>query len=151
MSQAGVPRVFVAIVAVVAVALLAACAQKPDADRFNTFVPSVDVITVAFSCGAVDSIAMTAPNGDPAWIVGRKQKDPISWVVPANVTINSITGLPLDTAGSQGGTPGTPYKSKVKENAERKTYHYAIELTCRPAAGPPDTHLIIDPEFIVHP
>lgn len=148
MSRAGVPRASVVLVALVAVVSLAACAEKPDEARFNT--PSVDAITVAFSCGGVDSIALKAPNKDPAWAVRRKRKDPISWVVPANVTINSITGVPLDPAGSQGGTPGTPFKSKVKDNAEWKTYHYVIDVTCHPTA-PPDRHLIIDPEFIVHP
>jgi hypothetical protein len=150
MSRAGVPRAFMALVALVAVASLVACTKDFDKAQYDALVQSVDSITVKFSCGVVDSIALKAPNGGPAWAVSRKRKSPISWVVPGNVTIDSIGGLPLDSAGSQGGTPGTPFKSKVKGNAEFKTYHYVIASTCHPAAGP-DRHLIIDPEFIVHP
>ena len=150
MYRAGVPRAFVAIAALVAIASFVACSsEEVDLAQFDALVPSVDSISVRFSCGTVDSIALKAPNGGPAWAVRRKQNELISWVVPSNVTINSIAGLPLDSAGSQGGTPGTPFKSKVKGNAERKTYHYPIQLTCHPASGD-DRHLIIDPEFIVH-
>jgi hypothetical protein len=151
MSRADVPRAFVAIVALVATASFVACSSEGlDEAQVDAVVPSVDSISVRFSCGTVDSIALKAPNGGPAWAVRRSRNEPISWVVPTNVTINSIAGLPLDSAGSQGGTPGTPYKSKVKNNAESKTYHYAIDATCRPASGD-SIRLIIDPEFIVHP
>lgn len=151
MSRAYVPRAVAAIVALVAAASFAACSSEGlNQATVDALVPSVDSINVRFSCGAVDSIALKAPNGGPAWAVRRSRNQPISWVVPANVTINSIAGLPLDSAGVQGGSPGTPFKSKVKDNAESKTYHYAIEATCHPTSGS-DRHLIIDPEFIVHP
>jgi hypothetical protein len=151
MSRAYVPRAVAAIVALVAAASFAACSSEGlNQATVDALVPSVDSINVRFSCGAVDSIALRAPNGGPAWAVRRSKNETISWVVSANVTINSIAGLPLDSAGSQGGTPGTPFRSKVKGDAESKTYHYAIEATCHPAAGP-DRHLILDPEFIVHP
>ena len=154
MSRAGVPRAFVAIVALVASASFVSCSDSeeliPQAE-VDALVPYVDSIRVNFSCGTVDSIALkTAPGGGPAWSVRRMRNDSISWVVGTNVTINSIVGIPLDSAGPQGGAPGTAYKSKVKSDAQKKTYHYVIDATCHPAAGP-DRHLIIDPEFIVRP
>lgn len=166
MSRAGVPRALFAIVALLAVASLVSCAtgvQQPSSKQggvqsveslvavLDAVAPDVDSIRINFSCDTVDSIALKAPNGRSAWSVRRRRNDSISWVVPSNVTINSIGGaLPLDSAGPQGGAPGTPYKSKVKDNAERKTYHYIIDATCQPAAAPA-RRLIIDPEFIVHP
>ena len=165
MSRAGLPRALFAIVALVAVASLVSCAkgdQQVSSKQggvqsveslvavLDAVAPETDSIRINFSCGTVDSIALKTPHGGSAWSVRRRQNDTISWVVPSNVTINSIAGLPLDSAGSQGGTPGTPYKSKVKGNAERKTYHYAIQATCHPASGD-SIRLIIDPEFIVHP
>jgi len=165
MSRADVPRALFAIIALVAVASLLSCAKgdqqvssKQGVQSVESLVaildavaPEVDSVRINFYCGTVDSIALKAPNGSSAWSVRRKQNDTISWVVPSNVTINSIGGaLPLDSAGPQGGSPGTPYKSKVKSDAQRKTYHYIIDATCQPAAAPA-RHLIIDPEFIVHP
>jgi hypothetical protein len=160
MSRTGVSRTLVALVALVAVASLLSCTADEVA-QLDTVAPSADSIRVKFSCGAVDSIALTTPSGGSAWAVKRKPKDPISWVVSPNVTINSIVSatpadtLPLDTAGPQGGAPGTPFQSKVKENAPDKTFHYVINATCRPVGGDPgganDVHLLIDPEMIIHP
>jgi hypothetical protein len=119
------------------------------AAELDAVAPSVDSISIKFACGTLDSIALKTMSGNPAWAVKRQQKNPITWVVPSNVTINSITGAPILPDGPQGGTAGTPYKSKVDSNATKKTHHYSIEATCHPAAGS-DRHLVIDPEMIVH-
>jgi hypothetical protein len=137
------------------VASLMSCTEGDVQARFDEIAPSADSVRIRFSCGAVDSIALTDPSGAPAWAVTRRRNSPISWVVPPNVTINSIVGktaadtLPLDPDGPQGGAPGAPFKSKVKGNAREKTYHYLIDATCRPASGPPDRRMVIDPEMIV--
>jgi hypothetical protein len=153
MSRAGVSRAWVALVAMASLAALVSCTEGDVEAAFDAIAPSVDSVRVNFSCGAVDSIALTTPSGDPAWSVTRKPNNPITWVVPANVTINSILGktpadtLPLDPDGPQGGAAGTPFKSKVKAHAATKTYHYVIDATCQSASGP--RRLVIDPELIL--
>ena len=108
MSRAYVPRAVAAIVALAAASFAACSSEGLNQATVDALVPSVDSINVRFSCGAVDSIALKAPNGGPAWAVRRSKNETISWVVYANVTINSIAGLRLESAGSQGGTPGSP-------------------------------------------
>jgi hypothetical protein len=144
--------------ALVGVALLASCtkeAAEDDRALLEAVVPSVDSVLVKFSCDTVISIALTTPSGGPAWSVRRQRNNPISWVVPGNVTINSIVGktsadsLPLDPDGPQGGTAGAPFKSKVKGNAQEKGYNYLIDASCTASGN--TTRLLIDPEFIVRP
>jgi hypothetical protein len=155
MSRAGVSR---ALVALVTVSLLASCTKETEeGDRalIEEVVPSVDSVLIKFTCDTVLSIALTTPSGGPAWSVRRQRNNPISWVVPGNVTINSIVGktsadtLPLDPDGPQGGTVGAPFKSKVKANAQEKAYNYSIDASCTASGN--TTRLLIDPEFIVRP
>jgi hypothetical protein len=155
MSRARVSPALIALVAVASLAVLVSCTEGFEEADFDAIAPSVDSVRVNFSCGAVDSIALTTPSGNPAWTVRRKPNNPITWVVPANVTINSILGktptdtLPLDADGPQGGAAGTPFKSKVKAHAAEKAYHYVIDATCQPVSGSA-RRLVIDPEMIVH-
>jgi hypothetical protein len=159
MSRAGVSRALVVLVCVASLATLVSCTGGDEEALFDAVAPSVDSVRVNFSCGtvdsiAVDSIALATLSGDPAWSIRRKPNNPITWVVPANVTINSIAGrtpvdtLPLDPDGPQGGAAGAPFKSKVKAHAASKTYHYLIDATCQPASGPA-RRLVIDPEMII--
>jgi hypothetical protein len=159
MSRAGVSPALIALVAVASLAALVSCTGGDEEALLDAVAPSVDSVRVNFSCGtvdsiAVDSIALATPSGIPAWSVRRKPNNPITWVVPANVTINSILGktpvdtLPLDPDGPQGGAAGTPFKSKIKAHAASKTYHYLIDATCQPASGPA-RRLVIDPEMII--
>jgi hypothetical protein len=111
-------------------------------------------IHINLTCGPVISIGLADANGNPAWTYKVKKNDPISWEVPPTVTIDSIRGktpadsLPLDPDGPQGGQPGTPYKSKVKNSAkDDKDYHYNIFASCNP--GPNAQRFRIDPEMIV--
>ena len=151
MSRAGVSRVLVALVAV---ASLVSCMEGDVEAQFDAVAPSVDSVRIKFSCGAVDSIALIAPNGAPAWAVRRKPNNPISWVVDSNVTIHSIGGtspnenFPIDSAGPQGGAPGVPFSGKVKGGTPNGSYHYVIDASCQPASGPA-RRLVIDPEMIV--
>src|SRR5258705_1654378 len=133
MSRAGLSRALVALAALVAAASLVSC-KKDVVAQLDAVAPSTDSIKVNFSCGAVDSIALSDASGGPAWAVKRRPNEPISWIVPPNVTINSIAAtnpadtIPLIPAGPQGGAPGTPFQSKVKQGSARvKPYHYAID------------------------
>jgi len=116
---------------------------------------SASPIHVNFACDSVASIGLVDANGKSAWVFTADKKDTVSWVVPGNVTINSITGktpadtLPLDPNGAQGGQPGVSVDSKVRDsNKQETTYRYNILATCHPATGP-DVHLLIDPDMIV--
>jgi hypothetical protein len=146
------------------VASLVSCAQKDEGTQNNARLdvqdaglaaqldavsPSVDSINITFTCAAVDSIALRTMAGKSAWAVRRQRKNPITWVVPSNVTIDSIRGAPILPDGPQGGGAGTPYKSTVDSNATKTTHHYSIAATCNPGAGAP-VHLVIDPEMIIH-
>ena len=152
MSHAGAFRTLVTLV--VAASLVSCKPTSPS--RTVAFSPkSASPIHVNFVCGAVDSIGLADANGKSAWVFTADKKDTVSWVVPTNVTINSITGktvadtLPLDSIGTQGGQPGVSFNSKVRDsNKQETTYHYNIDATCHPATGP-DVHLLIDPDMIV--
>ena len=120
MSHAGVFR---PLAAVLVVASLVSCTPTADVQAdFLAALPSVDEIQIKFLCDANNSIALSTTGNQPAWAVRRKQTDPITWTVPGNVKINSITGLPLDADGPQGGSNGTSYKSKINEHAGKKLY-----------------------------
>jgi hypothetical protein len=156
MSRSGVFGGLVAVVTLAAAASLVACAGRNKALLFVPDAPFVDSVRINFSCSAaVDAIALTDMRGHPAWIFRRKQKDPITWLVPANVTINSIVGtaqdpLPADPdpAGPGGHAPGGSLKMKVKDVNDRdEPYHYAIDATC--TAPGIVRHLVIDPEMII--
>ena len=115
--------------------------------------PSAGSIHVNFSCIGGDTLALEDSVGHTAWVVRRNPNDLIRWVVPPNVTINSIKGInfPVDTegvAGPHGHAPGVPYNAKVSPNASNGRYHYVIDATCR-SAPTDSTRLLIDPEFIV--
>ena len=153
MSHAGACRTLAMLV----VATSLAC--NPSSPNNNVAVlgspQSVSPIHVNFTCGAIDSLALVDANGTPAWTFITKKNDTISWVVPSNVTINSITGktaadtLPLVSNGPQGGQPGVSFDSKVQNSNKSETkYHYNIDATCHPQTGS-DVHLLIDPEMIV--
>ena len=153
MSHAGVSRTLVVLVAA---ASLVSCNYSEYKRRNNALVelaPSEGSIHINFSCTGVASVALEDSVGHTAWVVRRNRNDLIRWVVPPNVTINSITGpgFPADTAavvGPQGGAPGVAYNAKVSPHASHGRYHYVIDATCR--STPTDSiRLLIDPEFIV--
>ena len=109
-------------------------------------------IYIHFTCDTVNRISLTDSTGIPAWEVVRKRKEPISWIVDPNVTINSIlqkdgTPMPLDSAGAQGGAPGRPYEARLKERLEKRDYLYSIDITCHPPTGP-DVRLVVDPLLV---
>jgi hypothetical protein len=133
-------------------ASLVSCRRR---ETVEGYADPVGPIHINFSCGAPITIGLADANGTPAWTFKTKKKDPISWEVPTNVTINSITAktsadpLPLDPDGPQGGAPGVPFKSKVKDsNKPEKDYLYKIEATCHTTTGA-DVRLVLDPEMIV--
>src|SRR5215218_4943704 len=98
MSRAGLSRALVAVVAMASLAALVSCTEGDVEEGFDAIAPSVDSLRIQISCGAVDSIALTTLSGKPAWAVRRQQNHPITWTVPANVTINSIVGkTPADS------------------------------------------------------
>jgi len=167
MSHAGVIRPLVVIVALVAGASLMSCDKSNVSNvsnqsvpaALNLIAPDTDTVHVNFTCGAADSIGLFAPNGTSAWAIQRHPNNQIMWVVGPTVTINSITGktdpLPIDQdAGDpHGGSPGTPFKARVKSNpgvppGQQKIFSYAISVTCHP--GQPDSiRLVLDPEMII--
>jgi hypothetical protein len=156
MSRAGVSRTLVGAVALVALIAVASCTQTADQESLlDAVAPSVDSVHINFSCGPVDSLALADKNGRPAWSFSRRPNDPITWVVPQNVTINSLKGrtandnFPVDSTGPQGGAPGTAFHAKVKGGAAQGTYHYVINATC--TAGADTIRLLIDPELIIRP
>lgn len=151
MSRSGACRT---LATVLVAASLLSCKPRRD-ETVVGYADPVGPIHINFSCGDPISIGLADAAGTPAWTVKTKKKDPISWEVPANVTINSIMGklptdpLPLDPDGPQGGTPGVSFKSKVKDSNKPTTeYHYKIDVTCHPVTGP-DVRLVLDPEMIV--
>ena len=102
------------------------------------------------------SIGLADSSGVPAWIVKKNKNELVTWAVPPNVTIDSIKSktaadtLPLDPAGSQGGSAGTSFNSKVKNSNKPSTdYRYNIFATCNPGGGKPVLRLKIDPEMII--
>jgi hypothetical protein len=153
MSHAGTHRTLALIVAA---ASLVSCKSWWGGDQqIIGYAEPVGPIHVNFTCVGVPSISLADANGTPAWTVRAKKKDPISWQVPANVTIDSIVSkdtipLPLDPAGPQGGGPGIGYSSKVKDSNKPPTdYHYNIFATCNPGGSAPVLRLKIDPEMII--
>jgi hypothetical protein len=153
MSHAGGFRTVVAVVVVASVVV--SCNGGLHA-QFDALVPDTDEVHINFSCGATNSIALADKNGGPAWSFQRKPNESITWVVPQAVTITSIASRPGDPpfpigqgAGDpHGGSPGTPFKGKVKGGANG-TYHYIITASCDPGGGAPPLNLSIDPEMIV--
>jgi hypothetical protein len=164
-SRASVYRTLAAIVAV---ASLVSC--NPVSENIQNqplggysgvvgYADAVGPIHISFTCDttppAFPSLALADSTGNPAWTVKAKKKDPISWVVPANVTIDSIKSknlipLPLDSNGTQGGAPGVSFNSKVKNSNNPPTdYHYNIFAKCTPTDGAPVVRLRIDPEMII--
>jgi len=147
MSHAGAYRT---LAAVLAAASLVSCKKV-----IVNFADPVGPIHVNFTCVGTPSISLADASGNPAWTYRTKKKDPISWVVGPAVTIDSIVSkdtipLPLDPAGPQGGQPGLPYDSKVKDSNKPTTdYHYNIFASCNPGGGAPVLQLKIDPEMIV--
>ena len=164
MSHAGAIRPHTLILALVAVATLAACNKTSTSNQsgpatLDLIAPDTDTVRVTFTCGAVDSIGLFAPNGSSAWAIQRHPNSPITWAVGLGVTINSIAGktdsLPIEhnPGDPQGGSPGTPFTAKVKNNpgvppGQQKTFAYLISVTCHP--GQPDSvRLVLDPEMII--
>jgi hypothetical protein len=169
--------VYRALAAIVAVASLVSCNSKVGDQNVSPnqaagpsqalggypgvvgYADAVGPIHINFTCDttppSIPSLSLADANGNPAWTVKAKKKDPISWEVPANVTIDSIVSknaipLPLDSAGPQGGGPGIPYSSKVKDSNKPPTdYHYNIFAKCNPTDGAPVLRLKIDPEMII--
>ncbi len=151
MSHAGAFRTLAVLVVAVS---LVACSGDDD-DRIAGHTDPSGPVHINFSCGDTLSIGLADGSGNPAWTFSTKKKDTVSWVVPANVAINSILPktaadtLPLDSAGTQGHAPGVAFISKVKDSNKPTTdYHYKIDATCHPATGP-DVRLLIDPDMIV--
>lgn len=162
MSRAAVPRAvaaFAALAALAALASLASCNFNKDSVALvEALAPDVNTVHIDFTCGGAGSIGLSDGSGNSAWAVVRHPNNQIQWVVPQNVTINSIAGkteaLPIvhDPGDPQGGSPGTAYKAKVKSDTafavSQKTVAYAISVTCHP--GQPDSlRLLLDPEMIV--
>jgi len=159
MSRAGVPRAVVALAALAALTSLVSCNFNKDSVALvEVLAPDVNTVHIDFSCGATTSIGLSDGSGHSAWAVVRHPNNSIQWVVPQDVTINSLAGkteaLPIthDPGDPQGGSPGTAFKAKVKSDtafaASQKTIAYAINVTCHP--GQPDSvRLLLDPEFIV--
>jgi hypothetical protein len=118
------------------------------------YAAAVSPIHVNFTCDAVPSVSLADANGRPAWIIRVKKNDPIAWEVTPSVTIDSIVSkdsipLPLNPNGAQGGGPGTPYRSRVKNsNNPSRDYKYNIFATCNTGAQAP-LKLRIDPEMII--
>ncbi|HTK46691.1 MAG TPA: hypothetical protein VL328_01775 [Gemmatimonadaceae bacterium] len=155
MSRAGVPRTVAALAVLAAATSLVSCNFNKDSVALvETLAPDVNTVHIDFSCGATTSIGLTDGSGNSAWAVVRHPNNSIQWVVPLDVTINSIAGkteaLPIthNPGDPQGGSPGTPFKGKVKGGANG-TYHYVITASCDPGGGAPPLNLSIDPEMIV--
>lgn len=152
MSRAGAYRTLALLLVA---ASLVACDSEDDDDAVARYTPAAGPVHINVTCADTISVGLADASGNPAWTFSTKKKDTVTWVVPANVTINSIRGkspadsLPLDSAGTQGHAPGASFISKVREGPQPPTdYHYKIDATCHPATGP-DVHLLIDPEMIV--
>ena len=148
-----------AVVTIVAGGLLSSCAQSSRDPVVSPLIlaEAESPIKIEFTCnGTNNKIGLTGKNGVSAWTFKAKKKDPVSWLVDTNVTINGISAklnepeLPLSSDGTSGGTKGTPYQTKVKDNADLKTYHYNIDVTCTPMIGGGNpVKLTIDPDMII--
>jgi hypothetical protein len=154
MSHAGVFR---ALAVVAAATSLASCNQSLDLANVAGYDEPTPPFTINITCGTKVSVAFTGANGAPAWLVKLKKNDTFSWEVPTNVTIDSIRpkagqdSLPTNPDGPQGGQPGAPYKSKVKDQdyGNGKDYRYNIFTTCNPGGGGQPLPVLLDPEMIV--
>ena len=147
-----------AAIAIIAGGLLSSCAQSsrdPVVDP-HILADAEPPIKIEFTCNGANKVGLTGKNGVSAWTFKAKKKDPVSWLVEPNVAINGISAklgeseLPLSSDGASGGANGTPYQTKVKDNADLKTYHYNIEVTCTPTIGGGNpVRLTIDPDMII--
>jgi len=155
MSHAGVFRTIAAVVA--ATSLVSCSEQSLDLANVAGYEEPTPPFALNITCGANITVAFTGANGAPAWLAHLKKKDTLSWAVPANITIDSIKPkagqdpLPTDPDGSQGGQPGVPYKSKVKDQdfGNGKNYRYNIFTRCNPGNSGPLVPVQIDPEMII--
>ena len=146
-----------ALITILAGVVLASCARPsmdPDVGP-RVFTDAVAPIHINFTCqGGVNQISLTDDNGNPAWTFKAKKNDPVSWVVPANVTINSISSktpaipLPVSPNGNSGGSNGKSYETKVNSDAQSKHYLYNIDVTCTSTSGAV-VRLVIDPDMII--
>lgn len=153
MSHARAPRTVVALAALAAVASMISCS-----DVSELVAPKTGTVHIDFTCGAIGKIGLNDGHGNSAWAFQRSQHEAIEWIVPPNVTINSITGkavqFPIDTVQNEphGRAPGTSYKATTQGISglplTKKTFAYAIDVTCHP--GQPDSvRLVLDPEMII--
>lgn len=147
-----------AVITIAAGGLLSSCARASvdPAVGPHLLAEAEAPIYIKFTCNDSNTISLTGKNNVPAWAFKAKKKDPVSWQVPPNVTINGITpkpgesALPLSSNGSSGGANGTSYETKVKDDADLKRYPYNIDVTCTPTSGGgAPVRLIIDPDMII--
>ena len=145
-----------AVIIIVAAVSLSSCA-RPSVDPIISplFMANATApIHINFTCDGTNQISLTDDAGDAAWSFEAKKFETVSWVVPANVSINGISSkvpsvpLPLSTPGPQGGK-GNPYTGQVNATAQSKRHYlYNIDVTCAPLAGPA-VRLVIDPDMII--
>ena len=151
-----------ALITIAAAALLGACA-RPSVDPNggpHIFADAVAPIHINFSCDDANKgiqVSLIDDNGNPAWAFKAKKNDPVSWLVPANVTINSISPkdpaipLPISPNGNSGHSNGRSYDVKVNGNAPGSNVHYPynIDVSCTPPGGGTPVRLVIDPDMII--
>lgn len=145
-----------AVVTIIAVGLLSSCA-RPSMDPNvgpHVLADAESPININFTCNGTNQISLTDNNGVAAWTFKARKNNPVSWQVPANVTINAISSkspaipLPVSPNGSAGGSNGKSYDAKVNADAVSKRYFYNIDVTCTPTSGAA-VRLVIDPDMIV--
>ena len=153
---------FGAVVTLVAGGLLSSCARAPRDPAVDPHIltDAEPPININFTCGNANQgiqVTLVDNNNNPAWTFKAHKNDPVSWLVPGNVTINAISSksatnpLPVLPDGDAGGSDGKPYKVKVKDNVHiNDKYSYNIDVTCTPAPGKgPPVRLVIDPDMII--
>ena len=144
------------VIAFVASGLLISCARPAMNPEVGPLVlrDAESPISINFTCNGPNVISLTDNNGNQAWTFKARKNAPVSWLVPANVTINSISSktpaipLPLSPNGNAGGSNGKSYDSKVDSDAQSKHYLYNIDVTCTSAVGA-TVRLVIDPDMII--